>query len=144
MALEIVDTDDLIRQTYFNLTGDGGAYAGPRKLHEISKRKGGVVPSFHKIQDWMQKMIIYNLVRPVRRKYKRAHVIISEHYEEMDIDIADFSSLSSYNIKYKYLLIAIDIFTRFLWMQALKDKTAKEIVTAMRCIFQRGVIPKKD
>lgn len=51
MALEIVDADDLTRQTYFNLTGDGGAYAGPSKLHETSKRKGGVVPSFHKIQN---------------------------------------------------------------------------------------------
>lgn len=141
--VETESVDDVIKRTYFNISGDGGAYIGPRKLHATLKRKGGIVPSVYKIRKWMQSNDTYNLLKPVRRRYKRSKVVVSEPYEMFDIDLADVSSLSSDNDSFQFLLIVIDIFTRKLWVEILKDKKGKEIVAAMKRIFQRGTIPKK-
>ena len=46
------------------------------------------------------------------------------------------------NDGYKYLLAVIDIFSRYGWVEPLKDKTAKEIVNAFDKILQEGRIPK--
>ena len=46
------------------------------------------------------------------------------------------------NDGYKYLLVVIDIFSRYGWVQPLKDKTAKEIVSAFDKILKEGRIPK--
>jgi hypothetical protein len=52
------------------------------------------------------------------------------------MDLADLSSLSRYNDKYKYLLNVIDIFLRYVWSVPLKDKTSKLIAAALTTLFQ--------
>ena len=51
------------------------------------------------------------------------------------MDFADFSSLSKYNDKYKYLLNVIDIFSRYAWSVPLNDKPAISITTVLKFLF---------
>ena len=46
------------------------------------------------------------------------------------------------NDGYRYLLVVIDIFSRYGWIEPLKDKTSKEIVKAFDKILKEGCIPK--
>ena len=52
------------------------------------------------------------------------------------MDLAELSTLSKYNDKYKYLLNVIDIFSRYSWSVPLKDKTATSITAALKTLFQ--------
>jgi transposase InsO family protein len=52
------------------------------------------------------------------------------------MDLADLSTLSKYNDKYKYLLNVIDVFSRFAWSVLLKDKACKSIAAALTSLFQ--------
>jgi len=51
------------------------------------------------------------------------------------MNLADSSSLSNYNNKYKYLLIVIDVFSRYAWSDPLKDKTATSISAGLKFLF---------
>lgn len=42
------------------------------------------------------------------------------------------SSLSEFNSGYKYLLVTIDCFSKFLWVAALKSKTAQAVLDAVK------------
>jgi hypothetical protein len=53
-----------------------------------------------------------------------------------EMDLADLSSISKYNDKYKYLLNVIDIFSRFAWSVPLKDKTGNSITAALKSLFK--------
>ena len=63
--------------------------------------------------------------------------------DQFDIDLASFIYYADDNDGYKYLLVVIDIFSRYAWVEPVKDKTAKEIVRAFDKIIQEGRIPKR-
>ena len=52
-------------------------------------------------------------------------------------------SLSKYNKGIKYLLCAIDIFSKYAWVVPLKDKKGVSIVNAFQNIISRGRKPNK-
>ena len=47
-------------------------------------------------------------------------------------------SLSKYNKGIKYLLCAIDIFSKYVWVVSLKDKRGISIVNAFQKIISEG------
>ena len=46
------------------------------------------------------------------------------------VDLADMQSLSKYNKGIKYLLCAIDLFSKYTWVIPIKDKKGTSIVNA--------------
>ena len=90
----------------------------------------------------MQNQNDYSLQKPVRRNFKRAKVIVSGPNEQLDVDWADMQSLSKDNDGIEYLLVAIDVFSRYAWVEPLKNKTAKEVERGLMIIFNQ-VKPRK-
>ena len=52
-------------------------------------------------------------------------------------------SLSKYNKGNKYLLCAIDLFSKYMWVVPIKDKKGISIVNAFRKIISEGRKPNK-
>ena len=60
-----------------------------------------------------------------------------------DVDLADVSNLARENNGVKYLLIVIDVFSRYLWVQPLKSKQHGPLIEGLRKILASGRIPKE-
>jgi transposase InsO family protein len=82
------------------------------------------------------------LQKPVRRNFKRAKVIVSGPNEQLDVDWADMQSLSKDNDGIEYLLVAMDVFSRYAWVEPMKNKTAKEVERGLMIIFNQ-IKPRK-
>ena len=54
------------------------------------------------------------------------------------VDLADMQSLSKYNNGIKYLLCAIDLFSKYAWVVSLKDKKGVSIVDAFQKLISEG------
>ena len=52
-------------------------------------------------------------------------MIVAGIDDQFDVDLASFISCADENDGYKYLLVVIDIFSRYGWVQPLKDKGSK-------------------
>ena len=59
------------------------------------------------------------------------------------VDLADMQSLSKYNKGSKYLLCAIDLFSKYVWVFPLKDKKGASIVSAFQKSISEGRKPNK-
>jgi len=77
----------------------------------------------------------YTLRKELRRSFKRTRVVVSGIDDEYDMDLADVSNIAEENSGFKYLLVVIDIFSKYLWVQPLKNKTAKDVVNALKKIL---------
>ena len=60
-----------------------------------------------------------------------------------DVDLADMQSLSKCNKGIKYLLCAIDLFSKYVWIVPRKDKRGTSIVNAFQKIISEGRKPNK-
>ena len=61
--------------------------------------------------------------------------------DQFDADLASMSDYEKSNDGYKYLLVVIDIFSRYAWIETLKNKTADSIVRAFNKILSEGRKP---
>ena len=83
------------------------------------------------------------LHRDVFRKFKKRKVYSSFRDNIWGVDLADMQSLSKYNKGIKYLLCAIDLFSKYAWVVPLKDKRGISIVNAFQKIISEGRKPNK-
>ena len=78
------------------------------------------------------------LHRQIIRKFERQKVYSSFRDNIWGVDLADMQSLSKYNRRIKYLLRAIDIFSKCAWVVPLKNKRGISIVNAFQKIISKG------
>ena len=68
------------------------------------------------------------LHRQIIKEFKKRKVFSSLKDNSWGVDLADVQSLSKYNKGIKYLLCAIDLFSKYEWVVPLKDKRGITIV----------------
>ena len=73
--------------------------------------------------------------KPIIRKFKKRKVYSSFRDNIWGVDLADMQSLSKYNKENKYLLCAIDLFSKYAWVVPLKYKKGTSIVNAFQKIL---------
>ena len=78
------------------------------------------------------------LHKPVRRRFDKRTVFAKQVDDIWAADLVDMSSFSRSNKGYKYLLIVIDVFSKYGWIVPLKTKTGKEVAQAFRKLFISG------
>ena len=72
------------------------------------------------------------LHKPIIKKFKKRKVYSSFRDNIWGVDLADMQSLSKYNKGIKYLLCAIDLFSKYAWVVPIKDKKGISIVNAFK------------
>ena len=119
------------------------SFTNPQTLYKAVKKEGKYKISHSQIKKWIQKQESYSRNKSVKRKFQRGRVIVAGIDDQFDADLASLVYYADDNDGYKYLLVIIDIFSRYVWVQPLKDKTAPQIVNAFDKILSGGRIPKR-
>ena len=78
------------------------------------------------------------LHKPVIKKFEKRKVYSSFKDNVQGVDLADMQSLSKFNKGFKYLLWAIDLFSKYAWVIPIKDKKGTSIVNAFKKIISEG------
>ena len=76
------------------------------------------------------------LHKPVRRKFERRRVLVSGIDKIWAADLADMKAFSKFNQGFNFLLLVIDIFSKYGWIIPLKNKEGKTVASALKTIFK--------
>ena len=134
--------DQYLTQMYYN-PKRSGALGGVERLYRDVKKDGKYVISRAQLKKWLMKQDTYTLHKPARRHYKRNRVIVGGIDELWQMDLADMQTMAAENDGYRYLLVCIDVFSKYLWVIPLKTKTGPALVTAFKKILESGRKPEK-
>ena len=63
-----------------------------------------------------------NFINQLLKNFKKINIYSSLKENTWGVDLADTQSLSKYNKGIKYLLCAIDLFSKYVWVVPIKDK----------------------
>ena len=75
------------------------------------------------------------LHKPIVRKFKQRKVYSSFKENICGVDSADMQLISKYNIGIRYLLCAIDIFSKYAWVVPINDKKGVNMVNVFQKLF---------
>ena len=117
------------------------SYLGPEKLYQYVKSEGKFKIGRHRIRQWLQDQESYSLTRGARRKFKRSRVIVNGVDSQWDADLMDMVDLSKHNDDNKYVLVCIDIFSRYALCQPIKTKAGAHVVTGLQTILSEARKP---
>ena len=77
------------------------------------------------------------LHKPVRKKFKKRFVFVRKANDIWAADLIDLRSHSKVNAGYKYILMVIDVFSKYGWAIPLRFKTGPETTEAFKSLFKK-------
>ena len=78
----------------------------------------------------------YTLHKPRRRHFPTLPVVVYGIDDQWIGDLAEIQPLAKYNKGNRYLLMVIDAFSKYAWVQPLKNKTGKTVTEAFSKILK--------
>lgn len=89
-----------------------------------------------------KEQVVNELHKPARKRFPRRKTIIKHLRDLWQADLAEFGLYAKENKGYKYILLVIDCYSKYIWTRPIKSKTAKYVVDAFKSIFKVGGFPK--
>lgn len=128
-----------LEDIYFN-PSHAGAFAGLEKLYKVVKNEAKYQLSRKQIKEWLQNRDEYTVQRDVKRKFNRRKIVVSGIDTQWGIDLASVENISKFNDGIKYLLVAVDVFSKYLFVEPLEGRKAKDVVNGFERILAHGRI----
>lgn len=111
-------------------------FGGINKLSKASHQ------SAKKTVKWLETQPTYSLHRPSRKKGYPTRPYRTKGIDyQWQGDLVEMIPYAKQNKGYKYILMIIDIFSRYAWAQPLHNKTPAEVVRALKLVFKTGRKP---
>lgn len=129
------EQETYLKDLYYN-TDNPTAYAGLDKFYRTVQREGVHSLSRTKVKHWLSEQRVYTAHRPVVKTIEHRRVIVSAKHQQWDGDTINMTGFSADNQGWVYILILIDIFTRYVWTVPLKTLRGKEMVSALKSVFE--------
>ena len=128
---------DLLTDKYTNINHKG-AFTSSKNFYESLKsdpRFEGITLS--QIERFLASITSYALHRENKRSKKYPRVIASYKLYCIAIDLIDLKRYSKSNNKKSYILIAMDLFTKMVWMVPLANKSADCTLKGLKEIYKK-------
>ena len=132
--------EDTLRKIYYDPSNEG-SFGGGVKLWRSLKKNGFEKVPYETVKKWLEKQDTYTLHAPVRKKFARNRVVVRGIDDNWEGDLLDVQNLKKYNKGYRYLLVCIDVLSKYAWAIPLKNKTGKTITEAFKQITSEGRVP---
>lgn len=122
-----------LEKAYFD-PSHAASFSGAAKLLRVARAK--------KITDsktihWLEGQEVYTKHKPVRHRFPRRHYNVQNIDDVWEADLVDLRSIKNYNDNYAYLLVVIDVFSKYAWVELLRDKSASSVTKAFARILTK-------
>ena len=114
-------SDKVLRDKTFNIASDLKYDDYQRGLASMVYRFFDKKSSVAGITNEPNHQLADELHKPIIRKFEKRKVYSSFKDNIWGVDLADMQSLNRYNKRIKYLLCAIDLFSKYAWVIPMKD-----------------------
>ena len=131
-----MDWEERLEQIYQD-PRNPGSFSGADKLHEIITREGFRV-SKYKVAKWLKGKESYTIFKTPRRTFKRNTIVMAEIDDVWATDLMVITQVEKANSDTSYVLVVIDIFSRYVWLRGLPDKRPKSVALAFEDVLSEG------
>lgn len=136
----MVDKEDALLRLYEGCKSPH-SFGGVEGLLQTARKIDPTITKSN-VQQFLEKQFSYTLHKNTRKRFLRRKILSPKPGVIASCDLADMSLLASSNDGNKYILIFIDVFSRFAQAQAIKRKDGKTVAAALKNILESGFFNK--
>jgi hypothetical protein len=126
----------ILHKVYFDCTSTA-CYSGSHSVLKAAKKINKKI-TLKNVNDFLRLQNCYSLHKPVRRKFKRNKTFSAGIDVNWQADLADMKSLKKQNKGMTYLLVCIDVFSRYAFVEPIRNKTPEIVGQALEAIMKRS------
>lgn len=134
MATE--EYERVLNKLYYD-TDSSTVFTSERKLWQYVKSKNLDITK-KQFNAWKSSQSVFSTYHASRKKYKRIRIITRGINDIWDNDLMEMRSFADKNDGINFILITVDIFSRFLRIKKLKSKSAKDSLAAIKELFEEA------
>ena len=118
----VIDSKQSMRDVYYDPT-QVESFVGKSRLHDRFPRK--------EVDAWVPTQLAYSLHKPIRKKFPTRAYRTAGLNDTWQMDMMEMIPYARINKGYKYILVCIDVFSRFVRAQPCKSKSGDEVAAAI-------------
>lgn len=134
-----MDNDSLAQNKYYQLD-QPSSYGGVMRFYREMKKYGWTIRD---CQEFLKKQNTYTLHKERVFRFQRNQIITYYPDFQHQIDLMDMQVYANENDGYKYIIVIIDCFTRYCWLHAIKDKSAKSMLATFENLYNDIPTPER-
>ena len=116
---------------YYKETTTPASFSGINKISSHARK------STKYVSKKLNELDAYTLHKPARKRFERSKVVVGGVNNQFDSDLFDVTAYKKWNAGYSYILIVIDVFSRYLMTEPLKSKRSSEVAKALSKVLRR-------
>ena len=124
-------------EAYYSNVNNPSAFTAVNKLTTHSPY------SSKQIRKGLKKIENYTVHRPLRKTYPTRRIYAKHINYLHESDLCDMSRFKEHNEGVRFLLVTIDVLSKFAWVEPLKSKKPEEIISGFERVYQDGIFPSK-
>ena len=109
------------------------SYPSAGKLVKIAKKKGLKVKTAD-VKAFVKRQAVDQIHKT--KRLKPGYIVSTVPWKKYQGDLLDMSKFSNKNKGYKWVLMVVEIFTRYAWAVPLKTKRTSEVASALETVFK--------
>lgn len=109
---------------------------GRDKLYKFAVSEG-IKVSRRGVMEWLREQQVHQLFHPTNKTKDITRTVLNKPHKQIAIDLIDMSNKEFK--KMKYILTAIDLFSKKAYAKAIPDKTGKVVANAMQSIIKTQI-----
>lgn len=82
--------------------------------------------------------VVAELHKPARKNFKRRRVIVKGLHDLYQSDLVEMIPFAKSNKGFRYILVVIDTFSKFIWAVPVRRKTAVDVTQAMKSVLLKS------
>ena len=90
----------------------------------------------------IKETVVNELHKPARKNYRRRRVVIKGFNDLWQADLVEMLPYAKFNKGFRYILVVINTFSKYVWAKPLKSKKGKDVAEAMNIILKYNNTPK--
>ncbi len=114
--------------------------AGISAVYREAKKRYSKL-TFQNVKDFLSRQNAYTLHKPIRKRFPRNRVVGAGIDTDWQSDLIDVLPLKRYNEGYSYIVVMIDVFSRYAWAIPVKNKRADTVLEDFKQVLKSGRKP---
>ena len=125
-----------ILKTIYEKPSNIGSFSSVYKLYQSAKNINKTI-TLNDVKQFLTTQDSYTLHKPSKKHFITQKILAPRPYVIISMDLLDLKNISEFNENFNFLVLFVDVFSKYLTVIPIKNKSKESILLALKTFFEK-------